>query len=439
MRLRLNVITYRNQPPTTPQSAVFEEQGGSLGRGANSTWVLPDTERFISSKHATIACQAGRFTITDTSTNGLYINNAAQALGRGNTVVLSSGDRLVIGDYTIEVTIEETAQAETGSPLPAAESPFGGDDFFNAPPVADKAELAEFGLNEPNQPLGEPSDSLFSEPVTTSPAGPPSIEEVSVENEFFQPPQSIPDDWDILGDNEPQIEQTPPIQIAKELPTSPVQPVTTPRPPPAVQAAPGSELDALKVILQGAGVPHLDVKPEAAHETLHLIGELMREMVGGLMEVLRARADIKSEFRMQLTTIRPVENNPLKFSIRVDDAVAHLLSPGNAAYLSPQDAVHEAVDNIEAHQLAVMAGMQGALTAMLQRFEPTTLEAYFERKKGRSMLGSKKAWYWELFGEKHKEILAEAEDNFQDLFGEEFAKAYEKQIAKLAMARRASD
>jgi predicted component of type VI protein secretion system len=79
--------------------------------------------------------------------------------------------------------------------------------------------------------------------------------------------------------------------------------------------------------------------------------------------------------------------------------------------------------------------MQAALSAMLQRFEPKALEKYFEQKGGRSMLESKKSWYWEQYAEKHKELLAEAEDNFQDLFGEEFARAYEEQTAKLAKMR----
>ena len=120
-------------------------------------------------------------------------------------------------------------------------------------------------------------------------------------------------------------------------------------------------------------------------------------MTGGLLEVLRARAEIKSEFRMQLTTIRAVENNPLKFSVSVDDALQHLLTADNSAYLPANEAVREAVDNIEAHQLAVMAGIQGALSAMLQRFEPTTLEAYFSQKGGKRLLENKKAWYWEQF------------------------------------------
>ncbi|MBL3600544.1 MAG: FHA domain-containing protein [gamma proteobacterium endosymbiont of Lamellibrachia anaximandri] len=73
MKLCLNVTTYRNQPPVTPLSAVFDEQGGTLGRSAGNLFVLPDPERFISGKHAAIVFRDGSFFITDTSTNGIYV------------------------------------------------------------------------------------------------------------------------------------------------------------------------------------------------------------------------------------------------------------------------------------------------------------------------------------------------------------------------------
>ncbi len=259
---------------------------------------------------------------------------------------------------------------------------------------------------------------------------------LAAENEFFQAPQSIPEDWDILEDHQDEVSDFAPSQlttpIPESIPESIPEVIATPVPQPSAE----NDLDSLNKLLEGAGVQPLDVPPQQAAEILRIIGSLMREMTGGVMEVLRARADIKSEFRMQLTTIRPVENNPLKFSVGVEDAMKHLLGPSNGAYLPPLESVRQAIEDIEAHQLAVMAGMQAALSSMLQRFEPEALEEYFARKGGRSILESKKAWYWEQYAEKHKEILMEAEDNFQDLFGEEFARAYESQITKLIQARK---
>ena len=54
---------------------VFGSEGGSIGRSADNDWVLPDPERFVSSRHAVIESHGPEFVLTDTSTNGTFINN----------------------------------------------------------------------------------------------------------------------------------------------------------------------------------------------------------------------------------------------------------------------------------------------------------------------------------------------------------------------------
>mgnify|MGYP000069390429 FL=1 len=47
------------------------------------------------------------------------------------------------------------------------------------------------------------------------------------------------------------------------------------------------------------------------------------------------------------------------------------------------------------------------------------------------MLRCRKARCWEQFSALYQEIAREAEDDFQELFGREFVRAYEEQIARL--------
>ena len=401
MKLRLSVIAYQNRQTAMPMGTEFGPEGGSIGRSSNNDWVLPDPERFISGRHASISSQNGQYYLTDTSTNGVYLNHSLQPVGKGNRVPLSDGDRISIGEYEIEVALLEPREG-IGAPATGE-----GELFAQAAPASPPSEFSLPELEELDDlDITSPTEnSVLSPPVQES--GGSEADQVPADNQFFQPPQSIPEDW---------APAAPPVSAG-----------------PAVPAA--SDQEGLNTLLLAAGLEPLEIPPEAAKKKLTMLGQLLREIVAGLMEVLRARAQIKSEFRMQLTTIRPVENNPLKFSVSVEDAFRHLLNTESSAYLPPLVAVREAIEDIEAHQLAVMAGMQAALSAMLQRFEPNILEQYFERKGGRGMLESRKSWYWEQYAEKHKEILSEAEDNFQDLFGEAFARAYEEQIAKLARAR----
>ena len=52
------------------------------------------------------------------------------------------------------------------------------------------------------------------------------------------------------------------------------------------------------------------------------------------MDVLQARQRIKDEFRMRVTTFKAAQNNPLKFSANVEDALHNLLVKRNARRIS---------------------------------------------------------------------------------------------------------
>ncbi|MCE6981859.1 type VI secretion system-associated FHA domain protein TagH, partial [Pseudomonas frederiksbergensis] len=142
---------------------------------------------------------------------------------------------------------------------------------------------------------------------------------------------------------------------------------------------------------------------------------------------------LKGEFRMQQTMIRPAENNPLKFAPNAEEALLLLLRHGNHAFMAPDQAVRDSFDDLRAHQLAVMAGVEAAIKHLLARFEPAQLESRLGEPAGLSKLfaGSRQAQYWQQFTELYSKISREAEDDFQDLFGREFSRAYEEHSARL--------
>jgi type VI secretion system FHA domain protein len=213
-----------------------------------------------------------------------------------------------------------------------------------------------------------------------------------------------------------------------------------PTPPPAVaQPAPPStpgrsrELD-FATMLKAAGLEGVAVTPELAAN----FGNILKAVVGGLMDVLRARENMKDEFRLRITTFQPRENNPLKFSANAEDALHNLLVKRNAAYLSPVEAFDEAFDDIRGHQVAMLAGLRAAFESMLHEFEPEHLEQQFERyaKKGGLLAGSVKQRYWDLYRENFRDMVKDADTSFRELFGEAFAKAYEEQVQRLRAKRR---
>ncbi|MCP3866737.1 MAG: type VI secretion system-associated FHA domain protein TagH [Gammaproteobacteria bacterium] len=426
MRLRLNVITYCEEPTTAQLTYCFDQQGGTIGRSADADWTLPDPERYISGKHVAVSFHGDHFMITDQSTNGVYLGIEKRVLGCGNSESIREGDLFQIGDFTIEAALEEVPPGLQESPF-VAEPPLPMIDNG----IEEHYPLQGNGYQEPFESYEESdyrlSDDMgYAPPQEQNPEQNSESDHIEAHKGHMQPPLSIPD-IDFLNDT-PEVEEPAPLETPAPI-TIPRETTSDSSPKVADNAM------ALKLLLEGAGWNHPDVPVHQADTILRLTGGLFRQLVDGVMRILSARRETKREFRMLQTTIRQRENNPLKFSIGIDDALKHLVLGDSNAYLPPLDAVNEALDDIEAHQLAVMAGMQAALSAMLCRFEPKSLEERFEKQGGRTLLGNKKAWYWEQFADRHQELMSEMEDNFQELFGKEFAKAYEAQIEKLRRMR----
>jgi predicted component of type VI protein secretion system len=479
---------------------VFDAAGGTIGRLADNTWSLPDP--YVSSRHAVIRFRDGVYYIEDTSTNGVFINSPDNPLTKGQPYALKSGDWILIEPYEIRVSIvSETPRAAAPAPSPFDDL-FAPSSVAVPPPAAPQIG-DPFGAPQPDpQPRrgGVPADfSPIPEPIAggeevdplnllgLAPGRPapqaPSAADLarsSVLSEHYQAPQPvpaapappppahgglIPDDYNPLGPDPgtnppPAAPPAPPVRAvppappppARAVPPAPPKPAPEPpRPappraaapaPPAPPAArpeprrepPRAEGD-LAAVLAGAGLDHVQVTPELARS----FGQILRIVVGGVMDILQSRQRIKSEFRIGMTTFKPADNNPLKFSANVDDALHNLLVKRNAAYLAPVDAFEDAFDDLRHHQMAMLAGVRVAFEAMLAEFDPDRLQAEFDRqqKKGALLSVPAKLRYWDLYRDRIHDMVKDPETTFRELFGEEFAKAYEEQLRRLKAQGRA--
>jgi FHA domain-containing protein len=191
--------------------------------------------------------------------------------------------------------------------------------------------------------------------------------------------------------------------------------------------------ELLRAFLHGAGVPDVVVSAGLTPEFMDMLGQLLRESTQGTLDLLLARTLTKREVRAELTMIAPKENNPLKFSPTVEVALAHLLAPHGRGFMPPLQAMKDAHDDLRSHQFGFMAGMRAALAGVLERFDPRQLEGRLTQKTVLDALLpiNRKAKLWDLFAERYKDISHEAEEDFNVLFGKEFLRAYEAQVAKL--------
>src|ERR1700710_1229761 len=108
MTLTLTIVA--SSVPVSPPSR--QSQGGSLtiGRAADADWMLPDPERLLSKRHCSLVARDGGWEVTDLSTNGTFLNDEAEPIGRGNLRDLLEGDRLRLGDYELWLRIDEVVR-----------------------------------------------------------------------------------------------------------------------------------------------------------------------------------------------------------------------------------------------------------------------------------------------------------------------------------------
>jgi type VI secretion system FHA domain protein len=215
---------------------------------------------------------------------------------------------------------------------------------------------------------------------------------------------------------------------AAEAPSA-VRPAAGRAPAPA---SPDSDSRVLQALLRGLGLPDLHSRRDA-EELAELAGAMLREATAGTIGILMARTLTKRESRVEMTMIAPQANNPLKFFPDSATALTHMLQGPLPGYLPPEEAFAGAFLDLRAHELAVMAGTRAALAGVLRRFDPAAIE---ERLREPGLLekvftSSRKTRMWDQLVELYGQLAVEADEDFQRLFGEAFASAYEEQVRRL--------
>ncbi|HVH02312.1 MAG TPA: FHA domain-containing protein, partial [Amaricoccus sp.] len=102
-----------------------------IGRSAEADWRIDDPDQYVSRAHCTIFGQDGAFTVTDTSSGGLFVDEDRRPLGSGRSVPLRDGMRLRLGDYVVQVELRAEAGV-AAAPAPSRSASLD-DGFFSAP------------------------------------------------------------------------------------------------------------------------------------------------------------------------------------------------------------------------------------------------------------------------------------------------------------------
>ena len=438
--IRLRIISYHRLSRTQEAERHFDIQGSkTLGRNVDCDWVLPDPSRVVSGIHASIFYRDDGFVVRDESTNGLFINNASDPLGKDKTAELNVGDVLFLGEYEVEVV----AIGNTRNSGKAADT--------DQPNIAIPNATATSGANALNtrpDNLGLSSDA-FSIPAVTpiTPKGGPQTEGQTSQQPFipeqfdnhlsaFARPQE-PSPEKIEAPAAPTLSQeirpepntkTPIDGLVTVSESKSITGFRTDQPLPAVPAPEGNEAffrsytEALG-IADERGLTNL-----APAELGRKAGQLTRELLEGLLQLMRMRETTKSEFRAAQTRIRVGDNNPLKFSATADDAVFNLLLQRRSSYLEPVEAVRKSFEDIASHQAGLLNGMQSVFTALMAHFDP---EQIGQKERPESLMArlsasGRKAEAWDRYQALYSLLADQHGDSLLHHFSDEFVTAYEQ-------------
>jgi FHA domain-containing protein len=205
-------------------------------------------------------------------------------------------------------------------------------------------------------------------------------------------------------------------------------PAAMPQPSPSPAVAGDGNL--LAAFLDGAGAGGLGCRIDDPAATMRHLGEVFRVVVEGVIATLEARKTVKRELGVAATEFRPAENNPLKFTLGVEDTIATLLSNDERGYLPATAAFQDAFADLSRHQLAVLAGMQQAWADLLRRFDPEAIKGRVGNDASvGSLLVSKKSRYWDAFVQLHAAVASDADNEYRSLFYRVFGEAYERYLA----------
>lgn len=378
MELELQVINPELLPLGCQAHYRFGRLGGLIGRGDDCDWVIPDPERLLSTRHALVRYEAGRFFIVDISTNGIYLNQDELPLTRELPVALHQGDCLQLGGLLMRVQCHRQTRLPTdGEPAQSV-------------------------------PLAHPDDITVRHPLP---------------DETVLQPTVSRDERSSSQANSASQPVMPGAELCVEAP-----------PTPDVETAPPQHTDQhtrlLAAFCRGLGVPQDVFQRVAGEEVLERAGHCLQICFAGMLELMQQRVQLKHQFRVDLTYVQHADNNPVKFSVSQKQLLRYFLKPEAGTFMAVDAGLQECFDDLAAHQAAVLAGAQQGLLQLFERLSPEAIEARVNGQSSRALaFANRKAPLWDAYCTQHA-LLADSDDVFDRVFGGPFAHAYQQAVQK---------
>jgi type VI secretion system protein len=390
MALRLTIISEQSADLGDGAQFLVDKGGLRIGRAPDNDWVLPDTKRFISAHHARVSYRDGTYIVEDTSTNGLYINDELEPVGRLGPQPLRPGDTLRMGPYRIAVRDSDAPGPEASAIVSFGVSPPGNGTLDPNGDIGIDLNISSLLMTDAEQSASRRVYDAWGNPVTD-----PGLLHFDVEQAELSASIASP-----LRAGEPTRADPPPRA------EPPARAETPMRSTPAARGL--ATAGAFEAFCRGAGVDGKPLPAEAQERLLQLAGLLLRESLVGIKELARAQRAIRQE-----AGLRAQADDPERLALQnlpVEELLLKLLRGHDERQLDAVQWLRELFGNASRHDGALMRALRAALVDFTQRLDPATVSP-----------GAAAA-------ERFRSITGMPEGRLPHLFVESLARSYEAEI-----------
>lgn len=370
--MRFTIVESRTEAPVT--ACDFKPPGGTIGRSVDNDLVLPDIERAISRLQAVVQIASnGECRLTNHGSVIAVVHNQAP-LERGRQIVLHHGDMLGIGDYQITIS-DPSRQQDTA--------------FSDVDPLA----LFSHDQTLPSDPLGILNEQIS---VVMPASGQPAVRQVRQNDARL--------DIDPVSSDLPHADNT---------------------------LHDGNDQRLLAALMEGMGLENGAGRPQLTEDQMRTTGKMLSLFSQGTVALLSSRSILKRGVKAEMTMILNEANNPFKILPSGKTVLMQIYQSQMPGFMPPEQAVRDALVDLQAHQLGMIAGIRAIIAAMLQSFNPQRLEDHARRDGNVPRIGLsavKKAALWDYFLRHYQNTSGEIEDDFHTLFGDAFLQAYDTEV-----------
>jgi len=416
--MRFTIISTKpgHQPPQG--SCDFYSPGGTIGRGTDNNLVLPDNDRGISRLQAIVQVTPdGECYITNRG-HVIRVTINDTPLERDRQAELQDGDVLGIDDYRIGIA-DAILDTRPVSRLSAMANPRA---MVIAPVPEDGGPTAVPGeMWDTLMDRFSIADNISSSRVRPTPA--------AVTDE---PPQ------DKTGNTTPQT-----LLRNSEKPSKRrlgIDPLPGENTQTAGAGNGGEQLQSelLEALLEGMGLSDVQPQPQFDRETLRQLGHMFGMFSQGTVALLASRSILKRGVKADMTMVLDDANNPFKLLPSGKTVLMQMFGTRMPGFMPPAKSVRDALLDLQAHQLGMIAGIRAIIAALLASFDPEQLEESAKREGVSSKL-ARKAALWDYFVRSYGKTSGEIDNDFHTLFGEAFLHAYDLEVNQYKDTQRDAD